>query len=72
MGYYLRRFVGGETDGFDREQMIDVAEQALKQQLELALDVLELAEATELPESHKEKDQRITRARDTIRALGGF
>ncbi|HUR86713.1 MAG TPA: hypothetical protein VMY78_15335 [Solirubrobacteraceae bacterium] len=71
MGYYLRRFVGGETDGFDREQMLDVAEQALKQQFELALDVLELAEASELPESHKEKDQRITRARDTVRTLGG-
>ena len=31
MGYYLRRFVGGETDGFDREQMIDVAEQVRAQ-----------------------------------------
>ncbi len=71
MGYYLRRFVGGETDDFDREQMLDVAEQALKQQLELALDVLELAEVSGLPDSHKEKDQRITRARDTVRQLGG-
>jgi hypothetical protein len=69
MGYYLRRFVGGETDEFDREQMIDVAEQALELQLELARDVLDLAEVSGLPESHKEKDQRILRARETARQL---
>jgi hypothetical protein len=69
MGYYLRRFVGGETDDFDREQMIDVAEQALQLQLELARDVLALAEVSGLPESHKEKDQRILRARETARTL---
>jgi hypothetical protein len=69
MGYYLRRFVGGETDGFDRDQMIDVAEQALQLQLDLARDVLDLAEASGLPESHKEKDQRILRAQDTARRL---
>lgn len=71
MGYYLRRFVGGETADFEREQMIDVAEQALQQQLDLALDVLALAEVSGLPDTHKEKDQRIARARDTVRALGG-
>ena len=70
MGYYLRRFVGGETDEFDREQMIDVAEQALQLQLELARDVLAMAEMSGLPDSHKEKDQRILRARDTARKLG--
>ena len=69
MGYYLRRFVGGETDELDREQMVDVAEQALQLQLELAQDVLELAESSGLPESHKEKDQRILRARETARKL---
>jgi hypothetical protein len=69
MGYYLRRFVGGETDDFDREQMVDVAEQALQLQLELARDVLDLSELSGLPESHKEKDQRILRARDTARKL---
>jgi hypothetical protein len=69
MGYYLRRFVGGETDDFDRDQMIDVAEQALALQLDLARDVLDLAEASGLPETHKEKDQRILRARDTARKL---
>jgi hypothetical protein len=69
MGYYLRRFVGGETDDFDREQMIDVAEQALQLQLELARDVLALAEVSGLPDSHKEKDQRILRARETARTL---
>lgn len=70
MGYYLRRFVGGETDGFDREQMIEVAEQALALQLELARDVLSIAEVSGLPTEHKEKDKRIHRASQTIRALG--
>ncbi|MGI9100400.1 MAG: hypothetical protein ACR2H2_18225 [Solirubrobacteraceae bacterium] len=70
MGYYLRRFVGGDTDGFSREQMLDVAEQALQLQLELALDVLAFAEVSGLPDSHKEKDQRILRARETARTLG--
>jgi uncharacterized hydantoinase/oxoprolinase family protein len=54
MGYYLRRFVGGETDDLDREQMVDVAEQALQLQLELARDVLDMAERSGLPASHKE------------------
>lgn len=70
MGYYLRRFIGGETDGFTREQMIEVAEQALSLQLDLARDVLELAEASGLPADHKEKDQRIVRAQETQRVLG--
>jgi len=70
MGYYLRRFVGGETDAFSREQMLDVAEQALQLQLELARDVLELAQVSGLPADHKEKDQRILRARETVRTLG--
>jgi hypothetical protein len=69
MGYYLRRFVGGETDDLDREQMADVAEKALQLQLDLARDVLALAELSGLPEGHKEKDQRILRARDTARKL---
>jgi hypothetical protein len=69
MGYYLRRFVGGDTDGFEREQMIDVAEQALALQLELARDVLSVAEVSGLPAEHKEKDKRIQRARATVRAL---
>jgi hypothetical protein len=70
MGYYLRRFVGGETDGFEREQMIDVAEQALALQLQLAQDLLSIAEVSGLPDEHKEKDKRIQRARETVRALG--
>jgi hypothetical protein len=70
MGYYLRRFAGGETDQLDRDQMIDLAERALALQLELARDVLALTEESELPDSHKEKDQRIQRANDTVRALG--
>jgi hypothetical protein len=70
MGYYLRRFAGGETDGLDREQLIELAERALALQLELARDVLALAEVSGLPETHKEKDQRIRRAHATLRALG--
>ena len=63
MGYYLRRFVGGETDKLTREQMLEVAEQALKLQLDLA-------DRSQLPDDHKEKDQRILRARETARILG--
>jgi len=70
MGYYLRRFVGGETAEFGREQIIDVAEQALELQLDLARDVLSLTEVSGLPDDHKEKDRRIQRARDTVRILG--
>lgn len=70
MGYYLRRFVGGETDGLDRDQMMDVAEQALQLQLDLARDVLAFAAVSGLPETHKEKDQRILRALETTRQLG--
>jgi hypothetical protein len=70
MGYYLRRFVGGETSDFDRNQMIDVAEQALALQLALAHDVLEVAEVTGMPDDHKEKDRRILRAIATVKALG--
>jgi hypothetical protein len=70
MGYYLRRFVGGETDELDKEQMIELAERALALQLELARDVLSLTEVSGLPDTHKEKDRRIQRANDTVRALG--
>jgi L-ribulose-5-phosphate 3-epimerase UlaE len=70
MGYFLRRFVGGETDNLTREQMLEVAEQALKLQLDLARDVLQLADRSPLPDDHKEKDQRILRARETARILG--
>ena len=70
MGYYLRRFVGGETEGYDREQMIDVAEQALALQLDLARDLLSIAEISGLPTEHQEKDRRIQRAHDTVRQLG--
>jgi hypothetical protein len=70
MGYYLRRFHGGETDGLDRDQMIELAERALAVQLSLARDVLSLTEESGLPDTHKEKDRRIQRAHDTLRALG--
>jgi hypothetical protein len=70
MGYYLRRFVGGETSDFDRDQMIEVAEQALALQLALAHDVLAVAEVTGMPDDHKEKDRRILRAIATVKALG--
>lgn len=70
MGYFLRRFAGCETDAFDREQMLDLAEQALQLQLELARDVLEIAELSRLPDEHKVSDQRIVRARQAVGALG--
>jgi hypothetical protein len=70
MGYYLRRFVGGETDRMSKEEMMEVAEQALQLQLDLALDVLALADASALPDDHKEKDRRILRAVETVRILG--
>jgi hypothetical protein len=70
MGYYLRRFHGGETDALDRDGMIELAERALALQLELARDVLALAEVSELPDTHKEKDRRIIRANETLRTLG--
>jgi hypothetical protein len=70
MGYYLRRFHGGETDALDRDEMIELAERALALQLELARDVLAFAEVSELPDTHKEKDRRIIRANETLRTLG--
>ena len=70
MGYYLRRYHGGETDELDRDEMIELAERALALQLELARDVLALTEVSGLPATHKEKDRRIQRAHDTVRALG--
>jgi hypothetical protein len=50
--------------------MMEVAEQALQLQLDLALDVLALADASALPDDHKEKDRRILRAVETVRILG--
>jgi hypothetical protein len=50
--------------------MIELAERALALQLDLARDVLALTEQSGLPETHKEKDRRIQRANDTLRALG--
>ena len=70
MGYYLRRFNGAETDGLDRDQMIELAESALALQLDLARDVVTLTDESGLPDTHKEKDRRIQRAHDTVRALG--
>ena len=39
-------------------------------QEQLARDVLSPAEVTVMPESHAEKDQRVVRARETVKRLG--
>jgi hypothetical protein len=70
MGYYLRRFVGGSTDAFSDEQLRDIAEQALALQLELARDVLAVAERSRIPAEQQAVDQRIARARLTVQTLG--
>lgn len=70
MGYFLRRFAGAPIDEMDRENMLALAEQALRLQLQLALDVVEIAELSRLPDDQKAADQRILRAHQTARALG--
>jgi hypothetical protein len=70
MGFFLRRMVGDREASLTREQLLDVAEGALAMQEQLARDVLSLAELTGMPESHAEKDQRVVRARETVKRLG--
>ncbi len=70
MGFYLRRMHGERADSMTREQLLDVAEGALAMQEQLARDVLSLVELTGMPASHAEKDQRIRRARETVKRLG--
>jgi hypothetical protein len=70
MGFFLRRMMGDRADGLTREQLLDVAEGALAMQEQLARDVLSIVEMTNMPESHAEKDQRVVRARETVKRLG--
>jgi hypothetical protein len=70
MGFFLRRMVGDKTDSLTHEQLLDVAEGALAMQEQLARDVLSLVEMIEMPADHAEKDQRVVRARETVKRLG--
>jgi hypothetical protein len=70
MGFFLRRMMGDRTDSLTHDQLLDVAEGALAMQEQLARDVLSLVELTNMPESHAEKDQRVVRARETVKRLG--
>ena len=70
MGYYIRRLLGMNHKFESREEIIDVAETALRVQLLLARDVLAITELIMLPEEYKVEDRRIQRARETVRRLG--
>lgn len=70
MGFFLRRMMGARADDLSRDELLEVAEGALAMQEQLARDVLSLAEMTNMPAAHAEKDQRIVRARDTVKRLG--
>jgi hypothetical protein len=70
MGFFLRRMVGDKADSLTPAQLADVAEGALAMQEQLARDVLSLVDIIGMPESHAEKDQRVVRARDTVKRLG--
>jgi hypothetical protein len=70
MGFFLRRMHGDRAESMTREQLMDVAEGALAMQEQLARDVLSIVEMTNMPESHAEKDQRVVRARETVKRLG--
>jgi len=71
MGFFLRRMVGEQQEAaMTREQAIELAEGALAMQEQLARDVLSLVEMIEMPADHAEKDQRVVRARETVKRLG--
>ena len=70
MGYYIRRLLGMNHQFESREEIIDVAETALRMQLLLARDVLAITEILALPEEYKIEDRRIKRAEETVRRLG--
>ena len=70
MGYYIRRLLGMNHKFESREEIIDVAETALRVQLLLAHDVLAITELLMLPEEYKVEDRRIQRATETVRRLG--
>jgi len=70
MGYYIRRLLGMNHKFESREEIVGVAEAALRVQLLLARDVLEITEMVLIPDEFKIEDRRIQRARDTVRNLG--
>ena len=70
MGFFLRRMVGDKADSLTYDQLVEVAEGALAMQEQLARDVLSLVELTNMPASHAEKDQRVVRARESVKRLG--
>ena len=70
LGFFLRRMMGDRADSLSREQLLEVAEGALAMQEQLARDVLSLVEMTNMPAAHAEKDQRVVRARETVKRLG--
>ncbi len=69
MGFFLRRMVGDKADSMTAEQLTEVAEGALAMQEQLARDVLSLVEMTGMPATHADKDQRVVRARETVKRL---
>lgn len=70
MGFFLRRMVGDKADSLTREQLEEVAEGALAMQEQLGRDVLSLVEMIGMPADHADKDQRVVRARTTVKRLG--
>lgn len=70
MGYYLRRLLGMNHTFESRDELVKVAETALRLQLLLARDVLSITELLMIPEEYKVEDRRIQRARETVRNLG--
>ena len=55
---------------YKRQELITVAESALRVQLLLAKDVMSITELLMIPDESKIEDRRIQRGRDTIRHLG--
>lgn len=70
MGYFFRRYMGKDYDSLSKDELIKIAEDALQMQLSLAEDVMEIAELFPAPPEHKVWDQRIVRARETLRLHG--
>jgi hypothetical protein len=70
MGYFFRRYMGPDYADLPKEELIRIAEQALELQISLARDVMEIAELFPAPAEHKIYDQRIVRARETLRLAG--
>ncbi|MEA2217407.1 MAG: hypothetical protein QOJ35_33 [Solirubrobacteraceae bacterium] len=70
MGYYIRRLLGMNHTFTSREEVVNVAEAALRVQLLLARDVLAITDMLTIPDEYKVEDRRIQRARETVRRLG--